>query len=137
MSLVRDDSSRDFAPELLPGIPVDAEHDHLVARVGMLDPEDPLRLVLRFRQRRIDLAGVDCGREEHLVPPDDGATRAAAFDFGLPAEVLILAPLQWRLRRAGDAVILRAAPLVPIVGDRLGVGDGRRANRKGSENYSG
>ena len=85
MAFVGDHGGRHLAPELLARLPVEAEHDHLVAGVGKLDPEDPLGLVLGFREGRIDLAGVDGGGYEHLVSENDGATGAIPFDLGLPS----------------------------------------------------
>ena len=121
MALVRDDGFGNVAPELPAGFAVETKHDHLVAGVGKFDPENPFGLVLRFRELRIDLAGVDRSGEEHFVAPDDRTGRSVSLDLRFPLQVFLLAPLQRRLRRAGDPVAFRAAPLVPVFGFRLGV----------------
>ena len=115
--LVGDESLRYVPPKLLSCLPVKAENDHLIAGVGMLDPKDPFRLILRLRSGRIDPAGVDSGGHENSIAPHNWAGGAVAFDRNFPSNVFLLAPLQRWLRRAGDAVVLGAAPLVPILPD--------------------
>ena len=115
--LVGDESLRYVPPKLLSCLPVKAENDHLIAGVGMLDPKDPFRLILRLRPGRIDPSGVDGGDHEDSIAPHNRAGGAVAFDRHFPSNVFLLAPLQRWLRCAGNAVVLGAAPLVPILPD--------------------
>jgi hypothetical protein len=137
MALVGNQSSRDLPPEWLPSPAVEAKHDHFKAGVGILDSKNPFRLILRLRQVRINRAGIDGGGNEHLVSPDDGAASAIALDLGLPAEVSFLAPLDRRLRRGRDAVVLGTAPLVPAFRRSLGVASRGYQDRKSKEEKCG
>ena len=57
--------------------------------------------------------------------------------FNFPCNVLLFAPLYRRIRGAGDAVIFRATPLMPIVSNRLGLAGRSRQNPNGKEENSG
>src|SRR5262249_43969749 len=62
-----------------------------------------------------EVVAVGAGQEE-AVAPEDGR-RAAHPRYGqLPDDVLVGAPLDGDLGRVGDAVVVRAAPLGPVVG---------------------
>ena len=57
--------------------------------------------------------------------------------FNFPCNVLLFAPLYRWIRGAGDAIIFRATPLMPIVSDRLGLASRSHQNRNGKEENSG
>ena len=84
---VRHLSCRQVTPKQFAGAAIVTKHDHLVARVRMLNAEDALRLVFRLGQGGVDFTGVDRGGDKYLVACDDGSAGAFAFELDLPAQV--------------------------------------------------
>ena len=93
MPLVWHEDLRYLTPEFLPVFPVQAEHNHLVCGVGILDPEDPFRLILRLRKRRVYLTRVDSRGQENSIAPHDRAGGSPSFHRCLPGDVPVLTPL--------------------------------------------
>ncbi len=115
MAFVRDAVSCSPTPKYLPTIPIETQNDKLVDRIWKLDPEHALRLIFRFRERGIDLAGVDRGQQKDLVVPDDRGRASISVDSDFPSDVLPFAPFGWRRRGFRNTIRFWTSPLVPVL----------------------
>ena len=82
----------------------------------MGDAEDAFGLIPRLGQGRVHFAGVDRREDEKLVAPDNRGGATITLDRRLPLDVVGWAPLDGRLGRGGDAIGIRSAPVMPVVG---------------------
>ena len=103
-------------PERLAGLAIKTQHDVFVNGVRMRDSKNAFGLILGLWQGGIDLAGVDGGKDEHLVAPDDRRRAAVTGNGDLPLDVLVLAPSDGRLGGGGAAGGVWPAPLMPVAG---------------------
>ena len=113
-ALVRHELGCRLTPEFFSGISVEAQDFEFVKRIGVLDSENPFRLVFWLGTRGIDATGVDRCQQKHFVAPNNWRCIPLPIDRDFPADVLVFTPLDRRFRSATDAVGFRTSPLMPV-----------------------